>query len=307
MKTITLGQFRLRERNNHVYLYLIKGAHEEYIAPLDKIVDQFLDSQVDSKRDSDGKIKELTNDTETTFTKSEGVYESGISERDLQKFIEYCKKLATDRVCNKYSSQLKRPPTNSHSSIRAWRMFYKMKNNPEKMKELKIPRSGSDLRYVTEEEVLNAIKNADEQSKYLLILLLESGARLSEIIKILREYDPSKDVKNSDQYTYYIYTVNWKRGAKNAYYLFHITPLRKLELSYDNTEAKLLHYINPKMIRKFVATKMYEIGISAEVIDFIQGRSPSSIATKHYIYLLVTAKKAYEEKWIPYLHNLFKF
>ena len=58
--------------------------------------------------------------------------------------------------------------------------------------------------------------------------------------------------------------------------------------------------VRAKYIRKFVATKMYELGISSEVIDFIQGRTPSSILAKHYLEMHSIATKQYHKysRWI---------
>ncbi len=302
MKTVTLGQYRFRERNGKVYVYIVDGEKERYIGALHQIISE-LDSQIESKGQNNGKTMQTDKDIDSNFIRNNGIYESGISERELRKFIEYCKKIATERVCNKYANQLKKKVSNSHASIRAWRMYYRWRGEEEKLKKLKIPRSGSDLRYVSEEEVKEALSRADDQSRYILTLLLESGSRLSEIVKILSEYDPEKDKKEN---SYYIYELNWSRGKKRAYYFFHVSPLKQMTLSYDNTEVKLLRYINPKLIRKFVATKMFEFGIPAEIIDFIEGRAPSSIGTQHYIYLLTSAKRYYEEKWIPYVQYLLR-
>ncbi len=293
MKTVTLGGFRFRERNGKVYVYKVEGDKERYIGPLHEILSRVRESNGELARENEEEKKDFTRNSEKTT--------SGINETELEKFYKYCLKNATETTCRKYVSYLKKPLSNRFDSIKAYRLYFKWKGKEEELKKLKIPKSRADLKLVTEEEIKSALAKADSFSKYVITLLLESGARLSEIAKALSEYDPNRDVYNS---YYYIYELNWARGKKKALYLFHISPLQKLDVSYRALEKRIRKYINPKDIRKFFATKMFELGVQIEVVDFLQSRAPENIATKHYIYLLTSAKKAYEEKWIPYLKNL---
>ncbi len=293
MKTVTLGNFRFREQNSHVYVYLVLDAkHEKYIGALHKLLSPYLDFKLESNGDSNG------NKT-TVISTNAGV----TSDKELEKFMKYCLERASELTCREYVNYLRKPPSSAFNSVKAWRMYFKMKGKKEELKKLKLRKSGSDLRYVSEEEIRNALAKSDEESRYIISLLLESGSRLSEVAKILSEYSPEKDKREN---SYFIYEINWHRGKKRAYYFFHISPLRKMDVSYFNIEEKLRRLINPKMIRKFTASKMYELGMRSEVIDFIQGRAPQSIATQHYIYLFTSAKKEYEEKWVPYLRELLK-
>ncbi len=309
VKTVTLGKYRLRQKGERVYLYLVENGYtEKYLAPLDKLVELYLKSQedlvstLDTKGQNNAEVN-VTNDGKVTaFTRNEG----GItSDTELQDFFNYCIKIAGTQTCKKYMSYLKKPVNGTHPSIKAWRMYYKMHGEYEKLKELKLPDSGSDLRLVTESEIREALSLArakgDETSEYLLTLLIESGARLSEIVKILNEYEPANDTAFSN---FAVYDLNWRRGRKKAFLIFHVSPLKKMSLDYLNTLAKLSRYINTKYIRKFVATKMFELGAPTEVVDFIEGRAPANVATKHYIYLFGSAKKFYEEKWLQYLKSL---
>ncbi len=293
MKTVTLGNFRFREQNSHVYVYqVIDAKHEKYIGALHKLLSPYLDFK-DLKDGGKEGIKSTLISTNAGVT----------SDKELERFMRYCLERASELTCREYVNYLRKPLTESFNSVKAWRMYFKMKGKKEELKKLKLRKSGSDLRYVSEEEIRNALAKSDEESRYIISLLLESGARLSEVVKILSEYDPEKDKRES---SYFIYEINWSRGKKRAYYFFHVSPLRKLSLTYFNIDEKLRRYINPKMVRKFVASKMYELGMRAETIDFIQGRAPQSIGTQHYIYLFTTAKKEYEEKWVPYLQSLLK-
>jgi intergrase/recombinase len=300
MKTVTLGQYRFREQNGHVYVYLILDSkHERYLGPLHKLLPTL---------DSKGK-NNVENSTITNVEGKEIIRENGAitSDKELEKFFNFCLQHASEKTCKIYLNYLKKPVSTVHASIKAWRMYYKMLGNEEELKRLKLPKSGSDLRYVSEDEIKNALAKSDEESHYVLSLLLESGARLSEIIEVLNEYDPINEMEQKTPlYTYYIYNVNWHRGRKHAFYLFHVTPLKRMSLSYNNVKVKLSRYINAKYIRKFVASKLFEMGTPVEVVDFLQSRAPASVAIKHYIYLFSLAKRYYEEKWIPYLQSLLR-
>ncbi len=305
MRTVTLGQYRFRERQGKVYVYIFDNGHEKYIGPLEKMITTWEQSTIDCHRQNEGDSNVKEERSQSSFTTDDATTPSGIAESELAHFFNFCLQNASEQTCRLYRAYLKKPPNGASNSVKAWRMYYKWKGKPEERKKLKIPKSGSDLRYVTEEEIVNAIKKADERTRYILLLLVESGARLSELIKVLNEYDPKNDVKQGNESTSYIlYTINWQRGKKRSFYLFHVSPLEKMSISYRAEEKRLKRYIEPKMIRKFVATTMFQRGIPTEIIDFIQGRSPSTVATKHYIYLLSSAKKAYQEVWIPYLQKL---
>ena len=64
----------------------------------------------------------------------------------------------------------------------------------------------------------------------------------------------------------------------------------------ENTISRYAHrwdLIRPKYIRKFVAQKMYELGIDPLIIDFIQGRVPRSVLARQYLNLSYLADKQY--------------
>jgi len=53
--------------------------------------------------------------------------------------------------------------------------------------------------------------------------------------------------------------------------------------------------LNPKYIRKWVATKMLSLGVPEEVVNFIQGRVPQDVLSKHYLKLSTLADQYYEK------------
>lgn len=83
------------------------------------------------------------------------------------------------------------------------------------------------------------------------------------------------------------------------FYVFHLSKVERQSTTY-NYAKKVFHELDiaPKYLRKFTATKMLELGIPGEIVDFIEGRTPGNILTKHYLDLLTLAKKYY-----PYTRN----
>jgi intergrase/recombinase len=106
-----------------------------------------------------------------------------------------------------------------------WRNFYKLVLNKDPPKDLKPKKTKPDLRVPTLEEVrktLNAVR--DNYALYTFYrLLLESGGREREALKVLSNYDEKNEI-NEDGFS--IYVLNWVRGQKKSFYIFHITPIK---------------------------------------------------------------------------------
>nr|WP_218267491.1 integrase [Saccharolobus shibatae] len=171
----------------------------------------------------------------------------------------------------------------------------------EILKEIKTPKSKPDLRVPTVEEVKHTLQLANEYSENVYTvyrLALESGARLSEILRVLRE--PERDVCDGP---ICYYPLSWSRGYKGVFYVFHITSLKKIDITrwgIAGFERRHKDAIPIKYFRKFVASKMAELGIPLDVIDFIQGRKPTRVLTQHYVSLFGIAKEHYKKyaEWL---------
>jgi len=104
----------------------------------------------------------------------------------------------------------------------------------------------------------------------------------------------------------YLYPLKWVRGSKRIYYAFLCEPFihylfrKKMTWSMVTNHVARLNVLRPKYVRKFVATKMYELDIPAEIIDFIQGRTGKTTLAKHYLNLLPKATKHYKKyaEWL---------
>jgi len=228
-----------------------------------------------------------------------------ITEELIDSFLEWCvRKGNNEKTCRDRANYLRKPldPRNGHS-VKAYRLLYKFLGK-EPPKDLRVPRTGVDLRVPSDEEVLNSLVKAAEHSQELGLVyraLIESGARLVEVLEVLSSYSPSKDVRHSDFYTY---VLGRESGSKKAFYIFHVSPLKQVRMSEDYVSklARELGLVRPKYVRKWVATKMAMLGVPTEVIDFIQGRTPRSILTKHYLNLYALALQHYP-KYSEYLNT----
>ena len=219
------------------------------------------------------------------------------SESEKSEFFKWCvEKGTSEETCKQYLGYLSKDlDTENKWSILAWKAYFKFKGLEDEWKKLKTKQSKPDLRIPTDEEVINTLKAACSTSEELCLvyrLLIESGARLSEIIKMLNEYDPSR---LKDHKSFYTYALAHMRGRKYSFYIFSITkprPFKSSENWVSNWAAKN-KMVNPKYVRKWVATKMLSIGIPSEIVNFIQGRTPTSILEKNYLNLYSLAMQYY--------------
>ncbi|ARM77164.1 integrase [Acidianus manzaensis] len=231
---------------------------------------------------------------------------------NIKAFYEFLlnERKVNEETAKKYVLAINKPYRETTVSQKAYRLFAKFlasrgiisEEFAEKiLKIVKVKRTNADLHIPTLDEIkktLELAKGYSENVYFIYRLALESGARLSEILKVLRE--PEKDIcENGICY----YPLNWTRGYKGSFYVFHIMPLKKVEATewaVNSFEKKYKESVNIKYFRKFVATKMAELGIPLDIIDFIQGRKPTRILTQHYVSLFGIAKEQYRKyaEWL---------
>ncbi|QGA69605.1 integrase [Sulfolobus sp. E11-6] len=234
---------------------------------------------------------------------------------NINGFFEYLinKRRISEETVKEYINALRRKYTDSRNSQKAYRLFAKYlalrgliseEFADKVLKIIKVKSTKADLYVPTIEQIKQTLLLAKEYSDnvYLVYrLALESGARLIEILKVLRE--PERDIADGEiRY----YPISWTRGYKGSFYLFHITPLRQTNITRGviaKFEKTYKDAVRIKYIRKFVATQMAQLGIPLDVIDFIQGRKPIRVATQHYVSLFGVAKEHYK-KYAEWLKNI---
>ena len=226
---------------------------------------------------------------------------------NLEEFYSWAtrEKGINERTAKLYVQQVQKPLEKKRNRIFAYRAFARFLiekgiDVSDVLEKLKTISSKPDLRVPTLEEVRKTLQLAKEYSEnvyFVYRIALESGSRLSEILRVLK--DPSQDVCDG---SVCYYPLAWQRGYKGVFYVFHITPLRKIDITQwaISDFERRRDAIAIKYFRKFVATKMAELGVPLDVIDFIQGRKPTRVLTQHYVSLFGIAKEQYKKyaEWL---------
>lgn len=223
------------------------------------------------------------------------------------KFLNWCvSELGnTEGTCRDRARYLRKPldPSNGHS-VRAYRLFYRFMGwDPSVLPHVR--EAGIDFSVPTEAEVMESLGRACGLSGDLCLIyrvLIESGGRLKAVMTALNNYDMSKDKEVNG---FYVYELGKMTKSKKTFYIFHTTPLKHVGIGY-NTVRKVMNnssgIIPAKYVRKFVSTRMASLGIPSEVIDFIQGRTPKSILSRHYLNLYALALQQYP-KYVEWLRG----
>ena len=153
-------------------------------------------------------------------------------------------------------------------------------------KALPSRKSNSDGYAPTDNDIKNAYQRIKNERDMLLFQFLAfSGIRVTELVKMLREFDSSNliiDDKISK------YPLNYDRGNKRSQYVYMPTDLaKKLHRFYinKNTVSKELrrYGVAPKYLRKWFYNFLIINNVPESVADFIEGRAPESVGSLHYL------------------------
>jgi len=168
-------------------------------------------------------------------------------------------------------------------------------------KSLPKVKCGLDLKIPAENEIIDSLKRlkrAPLKYQALYRLILDSGLRATEAVKVIREFDP-ENAENVNGF--YRIPVGQFRGSKQAYFayftektfqLLKMGPF-KVETWASTRYFRKMGYIPVKYLRKFAFDKMIELEIPESIADFIQGRVPRKIGAKHYMSLIKQADRFY--------------
>ena len=177
--------------------------------------------------------------------------------------------------------------------------------NPDYLNALRkaIPQdiTGYDLNVPSESEIASSLRMlnaAPLRYQALYNLLLDSGLRLTEGIKLLNQLENAVPVNG-----FYRCTLGYFRGSKVAYAAYFTAPTlafiqQNHEKLSDRTASHYYYkngYVAPKHLRKFAFDTMISeaLSIPESVADFIEGRVPTKIGAKHYAALLRQADGYY--------------
>ncbi len=202
-------------------------------------------------------------------------------------------------TCHKYAAYLRRPLDASNRwSAKAYKLYYKWRCLQgdqaacEAYKHVRVPQARPDLRVPGLQAILESIEGAGPYRQVYLILL-ESGLRLVEAVRLIKEYAELECVELGG---FKRCLLGRERGRKRSLWAYHLTPVEPMPGISDRrvtSYAEKKRLVPPKYLRKFVATKMAELDIPPHIIDFIQGRSPRTVLEQSYAQLLGAADKHY--------------
>jgi len=172
--------------------------------------------------------------------------------------------------------------------------------------------TGVDLRVPSELEIsvsLRKLPSAPLKYRALYQLLLDSGLRLTEAVRVINNPDQKVDSVQD----FYRATLGYFRGSKLAYAAyFSATTLNAIQENHEKIDERAAShyfakygYVAPKYLRKFAFDKMIELVVPESVADFIEGRTPKKTGAKHYMALVRQADKFYD-MYAEYLHKLRK-
>ncbi len=137
------------------------------------------------------------------------------------------------------------------------------------------------------------------------MILLESGLRLVEAVKLIREYS-RLECTQLDGFRRCL--LGYARGKKQALWAYHVSSIGEVEGVTDRrvtSYAEKYGLVPPKLIRKFVATQMVTLGLPPHVVDFIQGRAPRGVLLQHYAQLLGLADREYK-RYADWLRGVYE-
>jgi intergrase/recombinase len=169
---------------------------------------------------------------------------------------------------------------------------------------------GIDLQIPDEASLMESMRKLSGIPKgydALYNLLLDSGLRLIEAVKVLNEFKDAEKING-----FYRANVGMFRGSKQAYYAYFTEatyqkiqqaprePIKPINASHYYDKKG---FISPKYLRKFAFDKMIELEIPESVADFIEGRVAKRIGAKHYMALARQANGFYG-KYAEYLNGL---
>lgn len=170
---------------------------------------------------------------------------------------------------------------------------------------LKLKKTGFDVYLPTDvdvKETLAAIE--DPRVKLLIKLLLYSGCRVTEGIKLLTEFDPNK-LHTNDSISYY--DMDWIRHNKRANKVFMPASFaNQLERTYVSERILYKHWthkMKPKHTRNWFANKLLQLGVTESTIEFLLGHSTRTTLTTHYIELMNNAIQEYKRA-LPTLKSI---
>ncbi len=144
-------------------------------------------------------------------------------------------------------------------------------------------------------EVYHNIQRAEYKSLFLLLAV--SGLRVIEGIKMLNNYDSAKIHIDKNFARYPLYS---DRGTKRSYYAYIPKNFLPIIMPMGVPQRGAVNYFHRrklplKYLRKWNYNFLIMHNVPESVADFLQGRSPVSVGSMHYLAKVKQADYWYEK------------
>lgn len=161
------------------------------------------------------------------------------------------------------------------------------------------PQSNADIYTPTNSDMIQNMELLKTRNKrmYMFCQALQySGVRITELLYYINNKDKFKIIQKDG---FYKVLLNYKRHTKNSYYIYLPSgidlPSRLSQKYINKFFQQNKDLIRLKYFRNWFYYNALESGLTPAVIDFIQGRVPISIGSKHYLDKERMADKLYLE------------
>ena len=149
---------------------------------------------------------------------------------------------------------------------------------------VKLKPSGVREIYISNNELIEAYQNINEEVKPLFKLLVYSGARLTQAIAGMKRL--KEGVTKGDIYRIPINSIS--KGKKKAYWLYlpssFLNELKSCEGINGDMRKKIKYErVSASTIRKWSLNFLIENGVPESIADFIQGRASITVGSAHYL------------------------
>jgi intergrase/recombinase len=153
-------------------------------------------------------------------------------------------------------------------------------------KVVKIPKANTDNFVPDDEQVISALnKIEDKQYRLVYKLLVYSGIRLREGVYLLNNYRENRIITNG---VIAKYPLSLERKTKKVYYAYmpeeFSYEVKRLDLKEPAVRQHIARrQLASKYLRKWHYNFLISNNVPESVSDYIQGRSPSTVGSMHYL------------------------
>jgi len=154
--------------------------------------------------------------------------------------------------------------------------------------------------YISDEEISEAwkhIKRRREEARLLFKLMVFSGVRLSQLVRMLATFDPTLFQFPAEGIARYPIR-ELSKGKKKGFWVYVpaglVTELKRIKIK-ESTAWEWVTYkrVSANTIRKWHYTFLVRQGVPADIADFIQGRASQRVGATHYLNKTLLADEWY--------------